>query len=71
MMRQDRRDSPEESVTQDDIVQTVQTRLVIDIPIDEEKDGEVDLFTSPDLLLFETKALDFGKVRCDLLSQPP
>lgn len=59
---------PEESVAQDYIVQAIQTRLIVDIPINKEKDWQVDLFPSSNLLLFETKALDFGKVRCDLES---
>jgi hypothetical protein len=41
-------------------------RLIDDIPIDKEEYGEVDLFSRPDLLLFEAEAFDFRKVWRDL-----
>jgi hypothetical protein len=54
-------------VTQDNIVQVVHLRVVDDIPINEEKDGQVDLLTGSDSLLLEAETFDFGKVRGDLL----
>jgi hypothetical protein len=60
-------DVPEKGVTQDNIVQVVHLRVVDDIPINEEKDGQVDLLTGSDSLLLEAETFDFGKVRGDLL----
>jgi len=59
-------DALEESIAQHDVVQSVELRLIDDIPIDKEEYGEVDLFSRPDLLLFEAEAFDFRKVWRDL-----
>ena len=57
---------PEKGVGQDHVVDLVQRRVVNDVAVDEEEDGQVDFLAGADLLLFETEALDFGKVGRDL-----
>lgn len=56
----------EEGVAQNDVVDLVQRRVVDDVAVDEEEDGQVDLLARADLLLLEAEALDLGKVRRDL-----
>ena len=61
--------SLEECIAQNDIIQSVHPRIITDITINEEEDWKIDFFTRSNLLLFKAKALDFGKVRCDLADQ--
>jgi hypothetical protein len=60
-------DIPEKRIIQHDILHPPHRRIIQDIPVDEEKHGQVDFFARADLLLFKAKALDFGKVRRDLV----
>ena len=60
-------DSPEECVTQNHVVHRVHRWVIHDVSVDEEEDGQIDFFAGADLLLLEAEALDFGKVRCDLV----
>ncbi len=57
----------EEGVTQDDIVEAVQLRVIADISIDEEEDWEIDFFAGSYFLFVKTETFDFGKVRGDLM----
>lgn len=64
-------DSPEESIAQNHIVQSVQLWLIDDIPINEEEYREIDFLASSDLLLFKAKTFHFGKIRRNLSPSEP
>lgn len=57
----------QECVRQGDLAHVLHERVVQEIAVDEEKDGQINFFTGQDPLLFEAEALDFGKVGCDLV----
>lgn len=61
------RDSLEEGITEDHVVDLFSRRVVQDVFVNEEEDRKVDLFARPDLLLFEAEAFDLGKVGRDLV----
>ena len=61
-----RRDALEECIAEDDVVYSVQGRVVHDISVDEEEDGQVDFFSCSDFLFFKAETLDFGKIWCNL-----
>jgi hypothetical protein len=62
-------DSLEERIAQDDIINRVELWLVQNVPVNEEEHGEIDLFASADLLLFEAEAFDLGEEWRDLMCQ--
>ena len=61
------RDSLEEGITEDHVVDLFSRRVVQDVFVDEEEDWKVDLLARPDLLLFKTETFDLGKIRRDLM----
>lgn len=57
----------EESIGQSDFPDVFHERIVDEVSIDEEEDGQIDLFTGENPLFFETETFDFGEIWCDVI----
>jgi len=56
----------QEGVAERHLADVLHVGVVDKVAVDEEEDGEVDLFAGEEALLLEAEALDLGKVRRDL-----
>lgn len=57
-----RKDTQQKGVTENNVINVFHQGVVHEIFVDEEEDGQVDLFASQQTLLIEAEAFDFGKV---------
>lgn len=56
----------QEGVAEGDFADVLHEGVVDKVAVDEEEDGQVDLFAGEEALLFEAEAFDFGEIRRDL-----
>ena len=56
----------QESVREGHFPHVAHQRVVEEISVNEEEDGEVDLFAGEDPLFLEAETFDFGEIWCDL-----
>ena len=61
-----RRNAPEERIRKDHIIHVLACWVVQYVPINEEQQRHVHLFSGQQLLFFKTETFHLGEVRCNL-----